>query len=326
MIQQHRPETPSEESSSVRLWCVSPSYQDVASFEMLRTAILEVTRRDANLRTMTVQFVVVDDTAGFDPDIRRIESLPDVRVVTPPFNLGHQRAIVCGLRVCLDAIGDDDIVVTLDADGEDRPDDLPALVTPLIGDRKHSRRLSVAWRTKRQESLAFRSMYIFFRLMFRILTGTTVRSGNFAAYRGWIARRMLLHPYFDLCYSATLVSLDMDVAKVPCPRGRRYAGQSKMNPLRLFMHGVRMLMPFTDRIAVRALVAFTAIFGTGVLLGLAVVAIRVFTTNAIPGWATTTLLGGLILSFLALGNFVVIFVVFSHSRGISLAGLEEQVE
>jgi hypothetical protein len=89
------------------------------------------------------------------------------------------------------------------------------------------------------------------------------------------------------------------------------------------MHGVRMLMPFTDRIAVRALTAFSAIFGLGVLLALVVLGIRVFTNAAIPGWTTFTLLGILILSFVALGNFVVLFAVFSHSRGISLANLEE---
>jgi uncharacterized membrane protein len=99
-----------------------------------------------------------------------------------------------------------------------------------------------------------------------------------------------------------------------------------MNLLRLFMHGTRMLMPFTDRISVRALTAFTAIFSVGIASFLAVVAVRLFTTAAVPGWATTTLLGILILSVIALSNFVVLFVVFSHSRGISLAGLEEQID
>jgi hypothetical protein len=137
---------------------------------------------------------------------------------------------------------------------------------------------------------------------------------------------MLLHPYFDLCYSSTLISLGMGITRVPCPRGNRYAGQSRMNLLRLFMHGTRMLMPFTDRISVRALTAFTAIFSVGIASFLAVVAVRLFTTAAVPGWATTTLLGILILSVIALSNFVVLFVVFSHSRGISLAGLEEQID
>ena len=113
----------------------------------------------------------------------------------------------------------------------------------------------MARRTKRKESARFKVMYFTFRIMFRTLTGMTVRSGNYAAYRGWLARRMLRHPYFDLCYSASLISLDLPVTSVPCPRGERYAGRSRMNPFRLFMHGLRMLMPFTDRIAVRALFA-----------------------------------------------------------------------
>ena len=170
----------------------------------------------------------------------------------------------------------------------------------------------------------FRVLYVLFKTMFRAFTGTTVRSGNYAAYRASLARRILFHPYFDLCYSSTPVSLDIPVTEVPCPRGTRYAGESRMNLLRLFMHGVRMLLPFTDRIAVRALIAFSAIFAVGITMGLVVVGIRLFTAAAIPGWTTFTLLGALILSFIALGNFIVLFAVFSHSRGISLAGLEEQ--
>ena len=49
---------------------------------------------------------------------------------------------------------------------------------------------------------------------------------------------------------------------------------------------------------------------------------RIFTDYAIPGWATITLLSLLVLSFIALGNFIVLFAVFSHSRGLSLANVE----
>jgi hypothetical protein len=272
------------------------------------------------------QFLVIDDTGSRDPEIQQLSGISDVRVVTPPFNVGHQRAIVCGLRVLLADLEDSDLVVTMDADGEDRPEDLPRLLAPLIGNPADEATLCVARRTKRHESVRFRVLYFFYRILFRTLTGTTVRSGNYAAYRGSLARRMLVHPYFDLCYSSTLVSLDIPVTQIPCPRGKRYAGQSRMNLLRLFMHGTRMLMPFTDRIAIRALTIFSVTFGIGIALSLAVVMTRALTSVAIPGWATATLLGILILSFLALGNFVVLFVVFSHSRGISLAGLEEGLD
>ena len=306
----------------MRLWVVCPCYRDVASFVILRDRILDVFAHDQMVASSDIHFVVVDDTAGYDNDIDQLKGYSDVRVITPPFNLGHQRALVFGLRLTLPEVLDSDLIITMDADGEDRPEDLRNLAEPLIASPNERGMLCIARRTKRSESLRFRILYFFFRGMFHTLTGTTVRSGNFAAYRGWLAKRMLTHPYFDLCYSSTLVSLDMSVTSVPCPRGKRYEGRSRMNMLRLFMHGVRMLMPFMDRIAVRALTAFSAMFALGITLSLAVVGIRLFTNTAIPGWATATLLGLLILSFIALGNFVVLFAVFSHSRGISLANLE----
>jgi polyisoprenyl-phosphate glycosyltransferase len=309
-------------STGERLWIVCPSYCDVVAFGILRTRLLEVVRRSERLQHHLVQFVVVDDTGGYDDEVPELEAANDVRVVTPPFNLGHQRAIVCGLRIIEPELRNSDLVVTMDSDGEDRPEDIPRLVEPLFEYPDAYRGLCVARRTKRRESARFRIMYFFFRAMFRILTGVTVRSGNYAAYRGWLARRMLVHPHFDLCYSSTLVSLGLPVTPVPCERGERYAGRSRMNLLRLFMHGVRMLLPFTDRIAVRALTAFSAIFGVSIVLALGVVATKLFTSAAIPGWTTTTLLGILGLSFVAAGNFVVLFAVFSQSRGVSLAGLE----
>jgi len=312
--------------SEERLWIVSPSYTDVPSFLILRDRILEVIHSSQRLKEMAVSFVLVDDTGGFDQEIEKLQSLEDVRDITVPFNVGHQRAIVCGLRVILREVKDSDIVVTMDADGEDLPEDLPRLIAPLLEATSEIGTVCLARRTKRSESIRFRMMYICFRLMFRVLTGVTVRNGNFAAYKGLLGKRILRHPYFDLCYSSTLISLNLPLTEVPCARGTRYAGQSRMNFLRLFMHGIRMLMPLTDRIAVRALTLFSAIFGVGMLLATLVVGAKLFSSAAIPGWTTTMLLGILILSIMSLGNFVVLFAVFSHSRGVSLASLEEWID
>jgi hypothetical protein len=92
---------------------------------------------------------------------------------------------------------------------------------------------------------------------------------------------------------------------------------------RLIMHGLSMLMPFTDRIAVRALIVFAATMVSSFILAVAVACIKLFTNRAIPGWATSTLLLLILVSFVALGNFVVLFAVFSQSRGMSLADVEE---
>ena len=305
-----------------RMWVITPVYLDVESFLLLRERLLAVVAGHLSLRATAARFVVVDDSGGMDPDIARLRGLANVSVVEPPFNLGHQRAIVYGIRTTAPEMSERDLIVTLDADGEDRPEDLPRLLEPLLSEPDDTRRVVLARRTRRSETPTFKALYLSFKLLFRILTGLSVRTGNYAAYRAWLARHVLQHPYFDLCYSSTLVSLNLPISFVPCERGSRYAGQSRMNLQKLLIHGLRMLMPFTDRIAIRALTAFSIIFGAGIALSLTVVGIRLFSHAAIPGWATSTLLLILTLSFSAVGNFVLLFAVFSQSRGISLANLE----
>ncbi len=300
-------------------WIVTPVYRDVSSFELLRERLREVLGADA----AGARFVVIDDTAGQDEEIERLAPLGDVTVLRPPFNLGHQRAIVYALRKVMPRVGDDDAIVTLDADGEDQPSDLPRLLAPLRGEEHLRRKVVLALRTKRRESLGFKIFYRLFRLLFRTLTGTTVRSGNFAAMPGSIAKRVLLHPTFDLSYSSAILALDVPVEYVPCERGERYRGQSKMTYGKLAMHGLRMLMPFTDRIAIRALGAFVFFAILGVVLAVAVVGIKLFTSSSIPGWTSYIALGSLIVSLVALGNFVSLFVLFSQTRAVSLANIEE---
>jgi polyisoprenyl-phosphate glycosyltransferase len=306
----------------VSTWIFTPVYRDVGSFRILRERLLEVLA-DSPAAGGEVRFVVIDDTAGQDPEIATLPALGDVIVLTPPFNLGHQRALVYALRKTLPRIEDDDAVVTLDADGEDRPEDLPRLLAQLNGRPQGERRVVLALRTKRRESLAFKVFYRLFRLLFRSLTGATVRSGNFAAMPGAITKRALLHPTFDLSYSSAILALDLPVEYVPCERGERYEGRSKMTYGRLAMHGLRMLMPFTDRIAIRALGTFVFFGVLGAVLAAVVVCLKLFTSSSIPGWTSYIALGSLIVSLVALGNFVSLFVLFSQTRAVSLANIEE---
>lgn len=233
----------------MNIWVVSPMLNDTLSFLRVRDEVI-ASCAAAGLAD-PIRFVVVDDSAGSDREVDQLSELGDVAVLTPPFNLGHQRAIVFGLRLIADEVDGNDIVVTMDSDGEDLPSDVPRLVAAMA-DRTA---LVVAERTERSESLSFRLMYLCFRFLFRLLTGTAVRSGNFAAQRGHSLVTTIGHPSFDLCYSSTLLTLRRPMTQVPCARGTRFAGESRMNRHSLIAHGIRMMLPFSERIAVRMLVA-----------------------------------------------------------------------
>jgi polyisoprenyl-phosphate glycosyltransferase len=310
----------------VTVWVFTPVYRDTGSFRILRERLLEVLAAGTAAAPGQVRFVVIDDTAGQDPEVEGLRELDDVLVLQPPFNLGHQRGIVYALRKTLPRVADDDAVVTMDADGEDRPEDLPRLLAALRSGEGVGHKVVLALRTKRHEPLAFKVLYRGFKLLFRALTGATVRTGNYAAMPGAVAKRALLHPTFDLAYSSAILALEMPVEYVPCERGRRYQGESKMTYGKLAMHGLRMLMPFTDRIAIRALGAFVFFGLLGAVLAAVVVFLKIFTSSSIPGWTSYIALGALIVSLVALGNFVSLFVLFSQTRAVSLASIEELTE
>lgn len=304
-----------------RVWFFIPVYLDVESFLRLRAEILERLSSSA-LGPHEARLVVIDDSGGTDPQMRELASLSDVRVLTPPFNLGHQRALVFGLRKTEPEIRPEDIVVTMDADGEDRPEDLPELLAALVAKPTATRRVVLASRTRRDVTLAFQTLYFFFKILFRTLTGVVIRTGNYAAYRGWVVSQVLFHPHFDLCYSASLISLNLDVYYVPCPRGRRYAGQSRMGYLKLIRHGIGMLMPFLDRIAVRALVIFSTIFGLGILLSILGLALILGSWVTFPWWTPVAIVAVLAFSLVALGNFLVLFASYAQSQSVALSSLD----
>jgi hypothetical protein len=263
-----------------------------------------------------LRFVVVDDSAGTDHEVAQLSAHRDVTVLTPPFGLGHQRAIVFGLRYIAPDVGADDVVVTMDSDGEDQPADLPRLVDALS---TSSAALVLAQRTKRSEPLGFRAMYVCFRLVFRVLTGRTIRSGNFAAQRGNSLVTTIDHPSFDLCYSATLLALRRSTVTVPCARGHRFAGTSRMNRYALVAHGMRMLLPFSENIAVRMLVLAATAF-TGLVTFLVLLATNVVGDPVTaPVLAPTIALAVLFLA--AFTAFVVLFSGFSQSSAIAMQGV-----
>ncbi len=83
------------DAATDRLWIVAPVYFDVESFHLLRKHVLDVVGPSP---TREIRFVVIDDSAGSDEAINELDRYDDVQVIGPPYSLGHQRALVLGLR------------------------------------------------------------------------------------------------------------------------------------------------------------------------------------------------------------------------------------
>jgi len=295
----------------------TPVYYDVPSFNVLRKKIKSI----LNSELHDINFYVIDDTSGADTEIDELESYDDTSIITPPFNLGHQRALVYALRKECHRLKDNDIIVTLDSDGEDSPEDLPRLLEKLY----KTGGFVLAKRTKRQESALFKILYINFKFLFYALTGTIIKSGNYMTYRASNIREIIYHPYFNLCYSSVFLGLRIRTNYVPCERGSRYLGESKMNTTNLIAHGIRMMMPFIEKIATRFLILFSGLFiTTFAASGLSLI-FYFFTNIQVPKSLMIGLLGTLIISSLSLGNLIVLFTVSAQSMKDSFNFIDKKL-
>lgn len=303
-------------------WCVIPSFWDIPSFLQLRANVLDLFAKQPALAAVTPRFLLIDDSAGEDPATAELQNLADVRVLTPPHSLGHQRAIVFGLRTIRESVMSDDFVITMDADGEDRPCDLPVLLHELQeAEHQGSSPIVLAQRTTRHTTLRFKLLYFCFRGLFAALTGKTIRSGNFACFRGRVLQRIIRHPFFDVSYSSALVAYRAVKRYVPCPRGKRYAGQSKMNTHELVVHGLRMLMPFLDSITIRALFAAAVVFALTCLMA-AKVLLEILQQHAVSAPSMLLLGFGFIAATVLFSQFLLLFSLLSKSDAMTLQDID----
>jgi len=115
-------------------------------------------------------------------------------------------------------------------------------------------------------------------------------------------------------YAAAVVRARIPAVNIPIARGQRLTGTSKMNFYSLVVHGFSAMTVFVDIISVRLLSATVAFSVLSLVLLATVVAIRMSTDLAIPGWATSAV-GLLIVVFLqmVLLAAVLVFLVM-HSR------------
>src|SRR4249919_1277464 len=141
--------------------CVCPVYDDWESFSILRNNLerLFADRR----RQFSVKLVAVDDGSIEEYKmVHRDDVAVPTEIVNLRSNVGHQRAIAIGLQYVNANYRDFDFVVVLDSDGEDRPEDIIALVEAC--DREQSGKIVFAQRKRRQESLFFRLSYSIYKL------------------------------------------------------------------------------------------------------------------------------------------------------------------
>ena len=277
-----------------RLTVVMPVYNDWVSAALLIRDIGSAMAGSG----YAVDIVAVDDGSSEPPPLA-LDPGPGIAAVECLMlaaNLGHQRAIAVGLMAVAER-ADLDLVAVMDSDGEDRPAELRTMADRAA---QTADKAIVAQRSERSESVLFKSFYALYILVFRLMTGQRINFGNFTVLQPAHVRRVIGNAHIWNNFPAAALHSRIAVEYVPTRRGKRYAGQSRMNFIGLVTHGLGAISVHSEAVFVRILFASLALLLVSVGLGGAALYMKLFTSLAIPNWATTVLGFALVISIQAL--------------------------
>ncbi len=284
-----------------RVTIVSPVYDDAEAASRL----VEELSRVFDGTDFVLRVLFVDDgspvpLAGQFGQYLLARTIP-VGVLRLRRNMGHQRAIALGVAYAQEHIPCDALLV-MDADGEDRPEEALRLLT-------HCRQqigcnIIFAERTRRSESHLFQCFYHIYRGIHWVLTGISVRVGNFSVVPAVYLPALVTLPALWNHYAAAIFQARLPRESLPSTRGVRYKGDSKMQFVSLVMHGLQAISVFSDIVAVRLLiVACLAVCGCAGLL-VVTLALLFQTSAVVTPWLPLASAGLLVFSSaLALGCF-----------------------
>ncbi len=280
------------------IYCVTPLYNDWTSCAILIKRIKEL-ESSGNYK---FTIIVVNDGSTIDAEDEVKKVFENVKILGLKVNVGHQRAIAVGIQYVYNEVKDADTVIVLDSDGEDRPQDIPA----LIEKSRDTGRIVFAKRKKRQESVVFKTGYFIYKHLFRLLTGQSISFGNYSAIPVSKLKKVANLNNIWNHYSGAIIHSRLPYDTVLLDRGKRYSGTSKMNFTSLVLHGLSSIAVYFDHLSVRILKF--SLYGIGVcFLGISYILYqKLFTDNAVPGWASSLIL---IIMGIALQLFMVTLIV-----------------
>lgn len=165
---------------------VVPAYNEAESIGLLVEKIWEVLSRIG----CTHEIIVVDD-GSLDATAAEVEQrvgrLPGLRLIVLRTNSGKSAALATGFRACLASRA----VVTLDADLQDDPEEIPAMLAML--DEEYD--LVSGWKRHRRDPWTKRFPSRIFNLITSWVTGIRIHDFNcgFKAYRRPVIDTIELH-------------------------------------------------------------------------------------------------------------------------------------
>ena len=279
---------------------VIPVYNNAATLEELARRI------DAALVPRNYEIIFVND-GSTDDSLERLRGIAAgnsrVRLIALARNFGQHPAISAGFE---HAAGD--VIVLMDADLQDRPEDIPA----MLGKMRDGIDIVYTRKAQKAESSAVRISSSLYHYVFSRITGSRrfANIGTLRAFNRKFLAAVLQYRERNVLYGPLMVYMGFNSDFVDVVRNARPAGSSSYSFAKRLALAVNTLISYTDiphRVSIfigLALLAGSVLYGGAVLLQ------YVLHGRALPEGFTlillmlTLMLGSLMISLGIIGSYV----------------------
>ena len=229
-----------------------PLFNDWKSVsKLLKEIDLQTNNWEAEVSVIIVNDASTEERSGLEFNFKKIKSL---KILNMKENRVHQRCIAAGLKyICKNE--NFDRVIIMDADGEDRPEELNDLFKKA---QENPNSTITGNRFKRSEGIIFVILYNIHKLLTLVFTGKLIKFGNFSSLPKDHVQQLIQKPYLWNTYSSSVVRTINDRTSIPSIRGVRYVLPSKMNFSALIFHSLTIISVFRNTVIIRSIAFFLA--------------------------------------------------------------------
>ncbi len=227
-----------------------PLYNDWKSAsKLLKEIDSQINNWNAEVSVIIINDASTEKRSGLDSNYKKIKL---VKILNMKENRVHQRCIAAGLKYIYKN-EDFDRVIIMDADGEDRPEEL----NDFFKKAQENPNMTITGnRFKRSESTIFKFLYEVHKILTLIFTGKLIKFGNFTCLPKAHVEQLIQKSYLWNSYSSSVVSTINDRIFIPSVRGQRYVLPSKMNFSGLVFHSLTIISVFRNAVVIRSTTIF----------------------------------------------------------------------
>jgi len=224
-----------------------PIFNDWRSvFKLLENIDLQLDGWDADVSVL----IVNDASTEKKPDNNAVfKNLSSIKIINMKKNKGHARCIAAGLKYINDK-EKFDFVIPMDGDGEDLPSEIGPILCKAYDNPGNA---ITGNRIKRSEGFIFKFCYTAHKYLTFILTGQSIKFGNFSCLPQHVVKKMTIEPATWSSFSGSLSKLENIKFSISSTRGSRYFDPSKMSFINLIKHSLSIIAVFKKTFMIRSI-------------------------------------------------------------------------